>query len=55
MPFFGPIRTFDLHPDGQRFVLVKTADEQAEARRGHVVLIQNFSDVLRRIAPAGKP
>jgi hypothetical protein len=41
--------SFDLHPDGQRFAVVK-APETADTQ-GHVVLILNFFDYLRRIAP----
>ena len=52
--FLGTNRTFDLHPDGQRVAVLKAAEEQAEARRDKVVLIQNFFDELRRIAPAAK-
>jgi Tol biopolymer transport system component len=46
-------RQVDLHPDGQRFVILKAPDE-AVAKQNHVVLILNFADELRRIAPAGK-
>jgi len=41
--------TVDLHPDGQRFAVVK-APETADAKQDHVVLILNFFDYLRRIA-----
>jgi len=47
-------RVFDLHPDGQRFAVLKTAEQGAEEKRDHVVLIQNFFDELRRVAPARK-
>jgi serine/threonine-protein kinase len=40
-------RNFDLHPDGQRFAVLK-APEAAEAKRDHVVLISNFFDELPR-------
>jgi hypothetical protein len=42
--------TFDLHPDGQHFAVVK-APEASDAKQDHVVLILNFFDYLRRIAP----
>jgi hypothetical protein len=45
-------RTYDLHPDGERVAVLKAAGD--EARRDHVILIQNFFDELRRIAPAGR-
>jgi len=44
-------RTFDVHPDGQRFAVLKAADEQAEDKRDHVVLVLNFFDELRRLVP----
>ncbi len=47
-------RTYDLHPDGERVAVLKTSGDEAEARRDKVVLIQNFFDELRRIAPAGR-
>ena len=46
-------RSFDLHPDGNRVALVK-APEAPVAKRDHVIVIFNFFDELRRIAPAGK-
>jgi len=57
----GTNRTFDLHPDGQRFAVLKAAEQQAEEKRDHVVFIENFFDFienffdeLRRVAPASK-
>jgi len=49
------LRSFDLHPDGERFaVSVANADAPADAPRDKVVFIFNFFDELRRIAPAAK-
>jgi Tol biopolymer transport system component len=42
---------FDLHPDGQRFAVLKAAQEPTEPSQDHVVLIPHFFDELRRIAP----
>jgi len=42
---------FDLHPDGKRFAVIQTVPEAAEARHRSVVLVQNFFDELRRLAP----
>ncbi len=44
-------RTFDLHPDGRRFAVLKSLAPGAETRLDHVTLIFNFGDELRRIAP----
>jgi hypothetical protein len=49
--FWGGFRNFDLHPDGQRFAVLKPVDESDESG-DHVVLVQNFFDELRRLAPA---
>jgi serine/threonine-protein kinase len=45
-------RSFDLHPDGDRFALVKAPP--VEARRTHVSLVFDFFEELRRIAPTGR-
>ena len=46
-------RSFDVHPDGERFALVKAPDLAPVAPRDHVILVFNFLDELRRIAPPG--
>jgi Tol biopolymer transport system component len=46
-----PGRSFDVHPDGDRFALARAED--ATSKRTHVTLIFNFLDELRRIAPRG--
>jgi hypothetical protein len=53
VPQRGFDRTIALHPDGQRFAVLKAADE-TEEKRDKVVFIQNFFDELRRVAPVGK-
>ena len=52
MPLRSFGRNYDLHPDGERVAVLKASE--AEAGRHHVILIQNFFDELRRIAPAGR-
>jgi len=47
----GPNLTFDLHPDGRRFAVLKSLVSQAEPKRDRLTLIFNFGDELRRIAP----
>ena len=44
-------RSFDLHPDGDRFALAKAVDTPTAATHDHVTFILNFFDELRRIAP----
>ena len=47
-------RSFDLHPDGNRFALVKAPEQPRAASQDHVILIFNFLYELRRIAPPAK-
>ena len=47
-------RNFDLHPDGQRFAVLKAPEGQSETKADKVVLILNFSEELRRLAPSVK-
>jgi serine/threonine-protein kinase len=44
-------RSFDLHPDGNRMVLFKASEAPTH---DHVILIFNFLDTLRAIAPPGR-
>jgi hypothetical protein len=44
-------RSFDLHPDGDRFALAKSAAADDKLKRRHVILVFNFLEELRRIAP----
>ena len=47
-------RNFDLHPDGQRFAVLKSPESQSETKADKVTFIFNFFDELRRIAPPPK-
>jgi serine/threonine-protein kinase len=51
LPLHPAFRSFDLHPDGKRFAVLRTPAEEAAARRDHVVFILNVFDELRRLAP----
>jgi serine/threonine-protein kinase len=44
-------RSFDLHPDGNRFALAKSDAADESPKPQHVILIFNFLEELRRIAP----
>ena len=46
-------RSFDLHPDGNRFAIAAVTETQA-VKEDKVVFIFNFFDELRRIAPSAK-
>ena len=48
-------KNVDLAPDGKRFAaLMPVEGPHAQQKRSHVVFLENFSDELRRKAPAGK-
>jgi hypothetical protein len=51
LPELYGLRTFDLHPDGQRFAVLKEVEEPGETKRAKVVLFENFFDEMRRLAP----
>ena len=47
-------RSFDLHPDGERFALAPAAQTPGGAKQDHLTFIFNFLDELRRLAPTGR-
>jgi hypothetical protein len=47
----GPFRTYDVTPDGQRFLMVQETAQPA-ARLSHMVLVQNWTEELERVVPA---
>jgi serine/threonine-protein kinase len=47
----GPTRSYDLHPDGNRIALALAPQTGTEVKQDRVVLVFNFFDELRRIAP----
>ena len=52
--FVSPIagRTFDIAPDGQRFLMLKEAVEtDVIAAERHVVVVQNWTEELKRLVP----
>ena len=46
------LRSFDLHPDGERVVLTAAPENESVARQDKLIFIFNFFDELRRLAPA---
>ena len=44
---------YDVSPDGQRFLMIKASEQESALTQMNVVL--NWSDEVRRLAPAGKP
>jgi len=50
----GALSTFDLHPDGRRFAVVKALGPTDGPPLNEVTLISNFFDEVRRKMSAGK-
>jgi serine/threonine-protein kinase len=53
-PYLAPnaARTYDVSPDGKRFLMIKDAPRQGDARAApRLVLVQNFVEELKRVAP----
>jgi serine/threonine-protein kinase len=46
-------QNYDVSSDGQRFLMIKASEQESAATQVNVVL--NWSEELRRLAPAGKP
>ncbi len=44
----GPVRTWDIHPDGSRFIMVKSRDESGVAGFTEVYLVTNWFEELRQ-------
>ena len=47
----GISRPFDLHPDGKRLALAPAAPTPDDGRQGHVTMMVDVFDELRRLAP----
>ena len=58
--FEGPYRlgfgshTYDVSPDGQRFLMIKAAEPGGDGQRPELVLVQNWSAELERLVTAGQ-
>jgi serine/threonine-protein kinase len=46
-----PSRTYDVSPDGRRFLMIKEVTPEQDAADGKIVLVQNWLEELRRLAP----
>ena len=47
----GAFRNYDVTPDGQRFLMVQEV-QRKPARVSQMVLVQNWTEELKRLAPA---
>ena len=46
--YMGVGRNYDVSPDGERFLMIKESDDNAE-----LILVQNWVDELKRLVPSG--
>jgi len=45
-------RTYDVTPNGRRFLMIQQRDPLPQPVLTHVVLVQNWFDELRRLVPS---
>ena len=50
----GGGRTYDVSPDGQRFLMIKAPVTDASAAPPALIVVQHWDEELKRLAPAGK-
>ncbi len=44
-------RTYDVSPDGKRFLMIKEGNPAGETAPTQVILVQNWTDELKRLVP----
>ena len=44
-------RSFDIHPDGDRFIMIQS--QQAIQQDQQIFVIENFFEEIKRLVPAG--
>ena len=49
-----PGRTYDVFPDGKRFLMIKESDPGDETEPTHLILVQNFGAELERLVPTNQ-
>jgi hypothetical protein len=49
----GPIRGWDISPDGQKFLRVKLEERKSQPVT-EMMLVQNWLEELKRLCPTGK-
>lgn len=50
--FLGLPRRFDIHPDGDRFIMIQP--QQDSQQNQNIFVIQNFGEELKRLVPVGR-
>ncbi len=47
----GPYRTYDVSPDGKRFLMIKADESQGQTAAASIVIVQNWFEELKRLVP----
>ena len=51
-PYYDALSiNWDISPDGQRFLMLKQGEATEDARRGELVVVQNWFDEVKERAP----
>ena len=45
---------YDASPNGQRFLMIKPGEQTASASLTQIVVVQNWTEELKRLVPTGK-
>jgi hypothetical protein len=55
--FFGGevVRAYDVSPDGRRFLMIKQNRPEGTAAAPYLVLVQNWTEELKRLVPVNCP
>jgi hypothetical protein len=44
-------QTYDVSPDGQRFLMIKNADAEGKVSPPQIIVVQNWDQELKRLVP----
>ncbi len=47
-------RNYDIHPDGKRFLMIKKVEGEEDVPITELIVVENWFEELKRLAPTGK-
>jgi serine/threonine-protein kinase len=50
----GTSRNYDIHPDGRQFLMIKKVEGEEELPMTELIVVENWFEELKRLAPTGK-
>lgn len=50
-----PARSYAVAPDARRFLMMKEDERQGHADAAHVIIVRNWVEELKRLAPPNHP